>query len=293
MITFTVPTQKRVWLFVCITALCFIIGSVIIGVLTLKGATPPRLRIAMVLQDVMMWMVPAIGTAVLITRRPAEFLMVRRNVDVLTALTVCLTLVASMPVMNGIIKWNAGLELPESMHSIAQWMRNADDSANEMVKALIGGNSIGSLIIGVLIVGVLAGLSEEFYFRGTMQRLFVTSNVNRHIAVWTTALIFSAIHFQFFGFVPRLLLGAYFGYVVLWSRNIWIGVIAHSFNNTLAVVAMWLTPDRMTVDLNTIGTDFSSSEKYLSASSLLLTCVLIWIVFRLCKARAAVTATED
>lgn len=284
MLKFLVPIQKRVMLFICITVLCFVLGSVIVGVLTYNGSmTTPKVRIAMILQDVMMWIVPAVVTAMMITRRPAEFLMVRRSIDLLMALLVCAVLLSSIPMMNVIISWNANIELPESMSAMSQWMHSAEESANHMVEVLIGGSTAGSLIMGILIVGLLAGFSEEIFFRGTVQRLFTTANVNHHIAIWVTAIIFTTVHFQFFGFVPRLLLGAYFGYVAYWSRNIWLAIIAHAFNNTLAVISFWVTPERMPIDLNSIGTDFSTPEKYLSAISLFVTSILLYVVYKLCR----------
>ena len=96
------------------------------------------------------------------------------------------------------------------------------------------------LIIMILIVGVLTGIGEEFVFRGVLQRLFLDKFRNPHIAVWITAVIFSAVHFQFYGFVPRMLLGAFFGYLLVWSGNIWLPIIAHALNNSFSVAGAYI-----------------------------------------------------
>lgn len=66
------------------------------------------------------------------------------------------------------------------------------------------------------------------------------STLNNHLAVWVTAFIFSFIHFQFYGFIPRLLLGALLGYVLLWSGNIRYSMIMHGTNNALSVLLFYL-----------------------------------------------------
>lgn len=93
--------------------------------------------------------------------------------------------------------------------------------------------------MNILVIGVLTGIGEEFFFRGALQRMLVWCRVNHHVAIWTAAFIFSSLHFQFFGFVPRLLLGAFFGYMYWWSGNIWVNSFAHALNNSLVIISTW------------------------------------------------------
>ena len=111
--------------------------------------------------------------------------------------------------------------------------------AQGAVEVLLGGTSYGDLIVGLLIVAVLAGFSEEIFFRGALQRLIMSGPLNHHLAIWLTAFIFSAFHMQFFGFFPRLVLGGYFGYLLYWSRSLWLPVIIHALNNGLVVYFSW------------------------------------------------------
>jgi len=71
-----------------------------------------------------------------------------------------------------------------------------------------------------------------------LQRVIGKWTRNHHIIIWSAAILFSAFHMQFFGFLPRMLLGAYFGYLLYWTRNIWIPVFAHFVNNAFAVISM-------------------------------------------------------
>ena len=100
--------------------------------------------------------------------------------------------------------------------------------------------AVWDLIASVVCVGLLTGLGEEMFFRGALQRICCDGMRRRHLAVWTAAFVFSTLHFQFFGFVPRLVLGAFFGYAYLWSGSLWVPVIGHAFNNSAVVAFMWM-----------------------------------------------------
>ncbi len=240
-IKFNLPPAQRYMLFFLVTLLCMLVGSVAVAVIMYGGAdSPGRLRCATVIQDVVMFIAPALITALFITRRPADFLMLRRPSAVGTLLAIA-ALLAAVPALNAIISWNESLTLPAALHDVEQWMRTSESSAAKAVSTLMGGTGAGSLIVLLLIAGVLAGFSEELFFRGTLQRLIITSGVNAHVAIWVTAAIFSAVHMQFFGFVPRMLLGAYFGYLAWWSRSLWLPVAAHIVNNIIAATGLWMT----------------------------------------------------
>src|SRR5690606_20275967 len=54
-----------------------------------------------------------------------------------------------------------------------------------------------------------------------------------HISIRLSEIFFSEIHFQFYGFVPRMHLGGYFGYTFVWTQHIWVAVVDHCINNAL------------------------------------------------------------
>lgn len=250
--------MQRALLLLFVTVLCYIVASVIVMVLMRNGATATRVCLSTVFQDVLVFILPALVTALMITRRPADFLGISAVPKAAPLLLAVATLIASIPAMNCIIEWNASITLPASLEGLGDWMRQMEDSAQKTVELMVDGRSVMSLVMLILVVGVFAGFSEELFFRGTVQRLMITSNFNPHVAIWVTAILFSAVHFQFFGFVPRLLLGALFGYLAYWGGTVWIAVVAHVFNNTLAALSMWLrsgNADSPMADLESLGTD--------------------------------------
>ena len=192
-LSFNVDEGRRLLFFICVTALCLVMASVIIAVI-LRDPTTPRLRISTIIQDLLMFIVPAVATAVIITRRPAQLLMIDSKPTAFGVMLTLLAVLVMIPFMNQVVAWNESLHLPEFMAGIEEWMRNAEENAGAMTQKLMGTDSVGSIVMSVLIIGLLAGFSEELFFRGALQRLLSTAGMNLHVAVWLAAFIFSAVH---------------------------------------------------------------------------------------------------
>ena len=140
------------------------------------------------------------------------------------------------PCMSLISDWNMHMTLPKALEGIEQWMRAKEDEADAVMQVLVMTDRWDRLLMNVLLLGVLPGIGEEFFFRGALQHIAKRIFNNEQTAIWVVALIFSAVHLQFYGFFPRLLLGVFLGYMVVWSRNIWTSVLAHFINNTMVVL---------------------------------------------------------
>ncbi len=274
---------KRFGLFACIFLFCFIACAFIVGIVThISGGTSvAAMRIMTVVQDIVMFILPVIATTLLITRRPDDFLAINRCPRLMPVMLTLATVLVGMPAMNLLVYWNESISFPETLKGIEEWMRMSEETASAAIRLLLGGTSVFDLVLSVLIVGVLAGLSEELFFRGMLQKLFVTRPANIHFAIWATAFVFSAIHMQFYGFFPRLLLGAFFGYLVWWSGNLWLPIIAHAFNNTLVVVTQWMSEKGILAsDMSEVGTTMSVTDMTLVVVSIVATVVLMKVLYR-------------
>lgn len=157
-----------------------------------------------------------------------------RGLLIVAALMAC-----SMPVIEWLAIWNQQMVLPEWLKPIEEWMRAKEDEATRLTLAFLKVNNVGDYFINLVVIALLPAIGEEFLFRGAIQRSFKRMFANPHIAIWVAAFIFSAIHMQFFGFLPRLLLGAMFGYIYWWTGSIWYAVFAHFLNNGYAVTMAW------------------------------------------------------
>ncbi|MCF0073457.1 CPBP family intramembrane metalloprotease [Dyadobacter sp. CY261] len=151
-----------------------------------------------------------------------------------------LLVLAFIPVNSKFIEWNAAMDLPDALSGLEKWMRDKEDQLSVMTDFLTGYDSLSQLLIALFVVTLLPALGEEALFRGVIQTKLFQELRNIHVAVWLSAAIFSAIHFQFYGFLPRMMLGALFGYLYYWTGNIWVAVLAHFVNNGFVLVMMYL-----------------------------------------------------
>ncbi|NOR88016.1 MAG: CPBP family intramembrane metalloprotease [Bacteroidales bacterium] len=147
----------------------------------------------------------------------------------------------AIPFSDWLIYQNNLMKLPESLASLESWMRNAEEKAAEMTNIFLQMDHWTDYLINMLMVGVLAALGEELLLRGAFQPLLIKVFKNAHIGVWMAAFLFSFIHFQFYGFFARLFLGAVLGYLFYYTNNLWVPILAHFFNNGLAVTYVYIS----------------------------------------------------
>ncbi len=153
---------------------------------------------------------------------------------------VLLLFLVSMPLMEKIIAWNEALTLPQSMKAIEEWMRMQENEMTALTDKMIQATSVPELLLNILVMAIVPAICEELLFRGVLQNWLAQLISNKHVVIWLTAIIFSAIHIQFYGFVPRMLLGALLGYLFVWTKSIWVNIFAHFLNNALSVVSVYV-----------------------------------------------------
>jgi len=186
-------------------------------------------------------------------RRWAEFN--RRPLSTGQALILVVLLTLTFMPFNGLlVEWNQNMKLPQSLAPLEAWMKHEEDKLAGLTTFLTTFGSPLKLVIALLVIGVIAAIGEEVLFRGLIQRKLLQWTSNVHVAVWVAAAIFSAIHVQFYGFIPRMVLGALFGYLYVWSGNIWVPILSHFVNNGFTVLMVWLHQQQM------IGMDIENTE---------------------------------
>lgn len=171
------------------------------------------------------------------------------NLKPIALLLVFCIVIAFAVADSAIIEWNQNIQFPDFLSSFEKWARAKEDQLAALTKMLTQFQSFSEFALAFLIVAIFAGICEEFLFRGVIQTELLKGTKNIHVAIWISAFFFSAIHAQFFGFVPRLLLGALFGYLYYWSGNLWVPMFAHFVNNGFAVCMIYLYQKKI-VDTN-------------------------------------------
>lgn len=186
------------------------------------------------------FIIPAIVYAYLENRRIPAFLQLDKAPVFKSFVLTVVVVFTLLPFTHWLLSINENLHLPEFLSSLETWMKNSEESAAKLTEAFLKTEQLSGLFINILIVGVLAAVGEELLFRSVLIRLFGSWFNNVHLAVIFSALLFSAFHLQFYGFLPRLMLGLLFGYLFVWSGTIWLPIIAHFVNNGSAVVVYYL-----------------------------------------------------
>ncbi len=223
------------------------------------------------------FVIPSFVFAFLVSYSVRDYLGLRRIPGLFSALSVTMLMYLLLPFIHELARINQALELPGILQGIETWMRDAELRAEELTKAFLKTESIGGLMINLLIVGVLASIGEELLFRSVLIKVFRNLFENVHVAIFISAILFSAFHLQFFTFLPRFFLGLLFGYLFVWSGSVWLPILAHFINNASAVVVYYL------FDLGSIDVkveDFGAAENYiLLIISIVLSAVLMAFIF--------------
>ncbi len=204
----------------------------------------PEIRVALwVLQGVTAFCIfiltPIIYLKFIDSTLPTKVLFQEKGFGVgllLFALTVALALI-EMPLIGWLGEWNQGWVFPEVFEN---WAKAQEEKMKDLTIFLTQFRTFEQFLLGFVVIAVIPGIGEELLFRGLLQNKLKQVFGNVHIAIWTAAIIFSAIHFQFYGFAPRMLLGAIFGYLYHWSGNLSYAMLAHFVNNGFTVLLMYL-----------------------------------------------------
>lgn len=199
---------------------------------------PDMLRLLQFITAVGTMLLPALLASVLYSDKVSSFLYIHKPTDFKSALLVLASIVLVTPLINLLAWVNGKMSLPEWASSIEEFIRYYEDSAEAFTEKLINGGGTCPYLSNIIVVALTAAVAEEFLFRGALTRIIERCLTNCHVIIWVVAVLFSAFHFQFYGFVPRMILGAYFGYLLLWSKSIWLPVCAHFFNNALSITLM-------------------------------------------------------
>lgn len=215
----------------------------------------PVLKNLQIWQSIGMFIVPSVFIAWFASFKPWHFLGLTIRVEMRQAAWVILILVVAMPFMNQLVLWNENMTLPSFLSGIEEWMKEREDIAAGLTESFLLVEGIPGFLVNILMIAIIPAFGEEFFFRGILQKLFGKWFKSTHLAVILASIIFSALHFQFYGFFPRLVLGLIFGYLYAWSGNLWYPIIAHLINNLIPVIGFYiLGTEAVEGPLENIGT---------------------------------------
>ena len=270
-----------VWL-----GLIFVMFSLTVLVIALITQGNPlfdinTLKWIQLLQTISLFLLPSLILAYLCAKVPWNWLQLDNKVNWKVLLWAIGIMLVALPAINLMSHWNQQMVLPTWLSGVEEWMKAKEAEAEWLTKQFMSVTTISGLLVNLLLMAVLPALSEEITFRGVLQRLlnFQLSTFNSHLAIWLTAIIFSAIHMQFYGFVPRMLMGALFGYMLVWTGSLWVPMLMHFVNNGMAVL-LYFMANRAHWDIDKVDAIGTGNTLWLGIVSLVLTVVGIYMFRR-------------
>lgn len=144
------------------------------------------------------------------------------------------------PLIGLLMQWNMNMDLPESMSSVEEWMKQSEEAANLVIESFLQTSTLSGLLLNLFMIGIIPAVGEELLFRGVLQQLLHRMISKPHLSIIITALLFSAFHMQFYGFLPRFMLGLVLGYAFYITGSLWVPMLIHFVNNSFSVIAAYL-----------------------------------------------------
>lgn len=230
------------------------------------------LRVMLAVQFVGLFVAPCLLFAYFSDPAPARYLGFKKT-QPLFFIAGILLMLAAIPLVEYLGLLNQKISFPRGVEG---WMKNAEKEAQQQIGMLLQSKSIGNLILNVIMVAGFAGVGEELFFRGVLQRLFIWGFKNVWVGIIVAAVLFSALHLQFYGFFPRFFLGILLGAIYWYSGSIWPAMLAHFFYDATLIVLAYFNPGMMADD----QTSFipSSSMTVLALVSAAATIALLYFM---------------
>ena len=231
---------KRVLLFLIILFVSGLIGVAISAIFMAAGDT--GMKIAQGLSSIFMFVVPPI-VYYYVTRMKHQMydLGFRKPANPWWLLLIGVVLMfISLPVTNQLTRWNEAMSFGGVFEKLEEYLKMLEETAAATTEKMLNVDTIGGLLLNLLVIALIPAVGEELTFRGVLQQGLMRRVKSPHVAILLSAAIFSFIHFQFYGFLPRMFLGILLGYMFYITGSLWTSIAMHFVNNGTAVVLYYL-----------------------------------------------------
>ena len=231
---------KRVLLFLIILFVSGLVGVAISAIF--MAADDTGMKIAQGLSSIFMFVVPPI-VYYYVTRMKHQMydLGFRKPANPWWLLLIGVVLMfISLPVTNQLTRWNEAMSFGGVFEKLEEYLKMLEETAAATTEKMLNVDTIGGLLLNLLVIALIPAVGEELTFRGVLQQGLMRRVKSPHVAILLSAAIFSFIHFQFYGFLPRMFLGILLGYMFYITRSLWTSIAMHFVNNGTAVVLYYL-----------------------------------------------------
>jgi membrane protease YdiL (CAAX protease family) len=198
------------------------------------------LKFYQIINQVGVFILPALFFTYFASSQPVEYLTLNKTPKLISMLVGALIVYTVLPFNGYLDELNKSMVFPDFLSGMETWMKEKELQAKILTESFLRTNSYTGLAVNIIIVALLPAIGEEILFRGILIKLLDQMMKNIHLAVILSSIIFSAIHLQFYGFLPRLMLGLLLGYMFVFTRNLWVPIFVHFVNNASSVIVFYL-----------------------------------------------------
>lgn len=237
------------------------------------------LKYLQIIQSVFLFVIPPVIFAFFVTKKPRTWLQINKGISWQTLILLFLLMLSMFPVTNFLAEINQTIQLPDFLSGVYDWMLKKEQELAVITEQFLKADSFGEFSLNFIMIALIPAIGEELLFRGVLQKIFSNWTKNVHWGIFIAAFLFSAIHMQFLTFLPRFFLGIVFGYLLVWTRSLWVPILAHFFNNGFAVIVSYLTQKQnIGEDVENIGQ--SNNFFWLSLFNLLIVSLLLFFIYK-------------
>ena len=240
------------------------------------------LKMAQIVSAIGAFIVPSFLFAMLVSKKKFAYLGLNVSPTIIALLLAGSIMIIATPFINWMAEINSHLTLPASLSSVENWIKDSEAKATAITNAFLADKSIGGLFLNLFIVAALAAFSEEIFFRGVLQKTIINWTKNVHWGVWISGIVFSTLHFEFYGFLPRMMMGVFLGYIYVWSKSLWVPMFAHFINNGMDVLLSFFE-QRNVLPKNIDQAGSAVSDWWQVVASVLLIALLLFVFYKLVK----------
>ena len=275
--------STKLFLFVMIVFISALIGVLSIGIifvdigeLNFSPENISQLKIIQLISSVFIFIIPALLFSYFENDQYLKGLGFNSNFKRQNILIILMIILFSQPLVAYCMQLNLDFihSISDYIPKVIESMKQMEKDAKLLTEALLKMDNIGDLLFNLFLIALIPAIGEEMFFRGVIQKKLKNILRNPHIAILITAFIFSAIHMQFFGFLPRFFLGVILGYLFYYSGSLWMPIIAHFINNALAILLMYLP---FSEKINTDISQLENTEISMIQATIFLIIVLFFI----------------
>jgi len=223
--------------------------AVILWLLLTDRTSVESMKWLQAMQVLFLFIAPALAVTWLYQENPARWLQLDTSPRGRVWVFAVMLMIVMLPGINLLSHWNQQLELPSFLSGLEAWMKQREEDSAKLLEQFMQTKSLGGLLINLGLMALLPAVGEELTFRGVLLHIITNPSTSfsepdrrkrMHLAIWVTAFVFSFVHFQFYGFVPRMLMGALFGYVLWWTGSLWVAMAMHFTNNATVTLLYFI-----------------------------------------------------